>query len=158
MKAMVRTRYGLCLLALFAFSLFLAPFARLNGQTAGSSTLTVRVTGARNSKGKIRIALFQNADGFPGDGTKAFRAQQAEIDPQSYSAQVVFEGIPQTVYAVSVFHDENMNGKLDKNLMGMPKEGYGASNNPKKRMGPPRFEDAKFAMDQAQTIEIRLMY
>jgi uncharacterized protein (DUF2141 family) len=56
-------------------------------------------------------------------------------------------------------HDENMNGKLDKNFVGAPKEGYGASNNPKKRMGPPKFDEAKFSLNKPeQTIEIKLMY
>jgi uncharacterized protein (DUF2141 family) len=72
---------------------------------------------------------------------------------------VIFEGIPQGTYAVSVFHDENMNGKLDKNFVGAPKEGYGASNNPKKRMGPPKFDEAKFSADQLQhSVEIKLIY
>lgn len=154
-----RTKYVYCLFALFVFSLLVMPSTWLNAQTAETSTLTVRVTGARNNKGRIGVALFPNADGFPGDSTKAFRVEQAEIDPGSSSAQAVFEGIPQGVYAVAVFHDESMNGKLDKNFMGVPREGYGVSNNPKKRMGPPRFEDAKFSLNQAvQRVEIKLIY
>jgi len=49
------------------------------------------------------------------------------------SAQVAFTDLHDGVYAVSVFHDENENQKLDKDFVGIPKEGYGASNNPKKR-------------------------
>lgn len=71
----------------------------------------------------------------------------------------MFTNLPEGVYAVSVFHDENMNQKLDKNFMGIPKEGYGASNNPKKKMGPPDFEETKFQLSgQAQSLEIKLMY
>ena len=63
------------------------------------------------------------------------------------------------VYAVSVFHDENMNQKLDKNFVGVPNEGYGASNNPKKKMGPPNFDEAKFQLSGTeQSVEIKLMY
>ena len=126
---------------------------------SSTATLTVRVTGARNNKGQIAIALFQSESGFPGDSSKAVRLQQAKIDAQTQSAEFVLQGIPYGVYAVSVFHDENMNGKLDKNLVGAPKEGYGASNNPKKRMGPPQFEEAKFSLNQPeQSIEIKLIY
>jgi uncharacterized protein (DUF2141 family) len=126
---------------------------------SGAATLTVRVTGARNSKGRIALALFQSEAGFPGDSSKAIRTQQAEIDAQTRSAQFVLEGIPYGVYAVSVFHDENMNGKLDKNMVGAPKEGYGASNNPRKRIGPPPFGEAKFSVNQAeQSIEVKLIY
>lgn len=145
--------------ALLGLMVLLTAIARLTAQTKSTTTLTVRVTGARNTKGKIGVALFQDATGFPGDTSRALRIQQGDIDAQSLNAHVTFEGIPQGTYAVSVFHDENMNRKLDKNLVGVPKEGYGASNNPKKRMGPPRFEEAKFSVDQAeQLVEIKLIY
>jgi uncharacterized protein (DUF2141 family) len=131
----------------------------LEAQTTGTATLTVHVTGARNAKGKIRVALFRDAKGFPNDASQAVHTQAADIDPQTLSAQVVFADLRTGVYAVSVFHDENMNEKLDKNLMGMPKEGYGASNNPRKRMGPPPFDEAKFSLHQPkQSIEIKLIY
>jgi uncharacterized protein (DUF2141 family) len=126
---------------------------------SGTATVSVRVAGARNSKGRIALALFPSEAGFPGDSSKAIRTEQAEIDAQTRSAQFVLEGIPYGVYAVSVFHDENMNGKLDKNLVGAPKEGYGASNNPRKRMGPPPFDEAKFSLNHPeQSIEIKLIY
>jgi uncharacterized protein (DUF2141 family) len=103
--------------------------------------------------------LFNGAAGFPADKAKAFRTVQARIDTQTLSAQVTLDDLPRGVYAVSVFHDENMNGQLDKNVFGIPKEGYGASNNPKKSMGPPTFADAKFQLDQtAEVLEIKLLY
>src|SRR5215469_107610 len=126
---------------------------------SGTATLRVRVSGVRNHKGRIALALFPSEAGFPGDGSKAVRLEQAEIDAQTQSAQFVLEGVPYGVYAASVFHDENMNGRLDKNLVGAPKEGYGASNNPRKRMGPPPFDEAKFSLNQpSQAIEIKLIY
>lgn len=128
-------------------------------QSTGTATLTVHVTGTRNAKGKIRAALFRGAEGFPNDASKAVQKQAADIDPQTSSAQVVFTGLPDGVYAVSVFHDENMNQKLDKNFVGAPKEGYGATNNPKKKMGPPSFEETKFQLSGAeQPLEIKLIY
>ncbi|MGO4210781.1 DUF2141 domain-containing protein [Terriglobus sp. 2YAB30_2] len=128
-------------------------------QAGATSKLTVQVAGARNSKGQIAIALFQDGAGFPGDKSKAFRTLQVRIDPQTLRAQVTLNGLPPGVYAVSVFHDENMNGQLDKNIFGIPKEGYGASNNPKKSMGPPKFAEAKFQLDQPEkAIEISLLY
>ena len=131
----------------------------LEAQTTGTASLTLRVTGARNAKGKIRVALFRDSKGFPNDASQAVHAQAADIDPQTLSAQVVFADLPAGVYAVSVFHDENMNAKLDKNFMGVPKEGYGASNNPKKKMGPPNFDETKFQLGgTGQSVEIKLMY
>src|SRR6266446_6242963 len=131
----------------------------LEAQSTGPATLTVHVIGARNAKGKIRAALFQGAEGFPNDASHALHTQAADIDPQTSCAQIVFTDLPAGVYAVSVFHDENMNQKLDKNFVGVPKEGYGASNNPKKKMGPPSFEEAKFQLSGTeQSLEIKLMY
>ena len=141
------------------FTVASALSAPLEAQTTGTASLTVHVTGARNTKGKIRVALFRDGKGFPNDGSQAVHTQAADIDPQTLSAQVVFADLPAGVYAVSVFHDENMNAKLDKNIMGVPKEGYGASNNPKKKLGPPNFDETKFQLGGAgQSVEIKLMY
>jgi uncharacterized protein (DUF2141 family) len=131
----------------------------LEAQSTGTATLIVNVTGARNAKGKIRAALFSSGEGFPNDASKAIQRQAADIDPQTSSGQIVFTNVPEGVYAISLFHDENMNQKLDKNLIGMPKEGYGASNNPKKKMGPPNFGETKFQLNGTQqSLEIKLMY
>jgi uncharacterized protein (DUF2141 family) len=136
-----------------------APFPSLTAQTKNTATLTVRITGARNTKGKIGVTLFQDAQGFPDDSSKAVRQQSVEVDPNSMSAQVTFKDLPQSTFAVSVLHDENGNGKMDKNFVGMPKEGYGASNNPKKKKRAPTFDEAKFSLNASeQAIEITLIY
>jgi uncharacterized protein (DUF2141 family) len=149
--------------AVLSAGLFLALAPRvsplLEAQSTGTATLTVHVIGARNAKGKIRAALFNSAEGFPNDASKAIQTQSADVDPQTSSAQIVFTNVPDGVYAVSVFHDENMNQKLDKNFVGVPKEGYGASNNPKKKMGPPNFAETKFQLSGTQqSLEIKLTY
>lgn len=153
-----QTRRGLGLtVVILAISLPLVPL-QLTAQSQKAS-LTVRVIGARNSQGRIALALFQSDAGFPADSAKAVRVEQMEIDAHTRSATFLLDAVPFGVYALSVFHDENMNGKLDKNFVGAPKEGYGASNNPRKRMGPPPFDEAKFSLHQLeQSIEIKLMY
>src|ERR1035441_3817868 len=100
--------------------------------TQSTSTLTVRVTGIRNTKGNIHLTLYRDS--------KFIENRETEIDVKTLSAKFVFEKIPQGVYAVNLFHDENMNGKMDTNFVGMPVEGYGFSNNPRKRMGNPGFD------------------
>jgi uncharacterized protein (DUF2141 family) len=155
----MRRCLGVAVLSAALLGLAAGFWLQAEAQSTGTVTLTVHVTGARNAKGKIRAALFQGAKGFPNDASRAIRTQAADIDPQALSAQIVLTNLHEGVYAVSVFHDENMNQKLDKNFMGVPKEGYGASNNPKKKMGPPDFEEAKFQVSgQAQLLEIKLMY
>ncbi len=145
-------------LAILVFLLWV-PFPSPSAQTNDTATLTVRVTGARNTKGKIWVTVFQDAQGFPDNASKAIRQQSVEIDPNTMSAQVTFKDLPQGTFAVSVLHDENGNGKMDKNFVGMPKEGYGASNNPKKKKRAPTFDEAKLSLNASeQTIEITLIY
>ena len=146
--------------AVALFALFVPGVTpRLAAQQTATSKLTIRVLGARNSKGQIAFALFNEATGFPSDKSKAVRTLQARIDVQTLSAQVTLDNLPQGGYAIAIFHDENRNGQLDKNMFGIPKEGYGFSNITKKSMGPPKFADARFALDQPEkVVEIKLLY
>lgn len=128
-------------------------------QAQETSVLTVNITGARNANGQIAVALWSSADGFPGNTDKAVAKQMVSINPQTKSGVAVFAGLPHGVYAVMVFHDENKNGKLDTNILGIPSEGYGASNNPRLMAGPPKFDQAKFSLNQAaQTVDVKLLY
>jgi uncharacterized protein (DUF2141 family) len=139
----------------FLSLLFTTP---LPAQSPNSVTLTVHIVNARNANGVVRVALFQSAGGFPADASRALRTEPAKIDAQTLTAQAVFSGIPQGTYAVMVFHDENGNGKLDKNMVGIPKEGYGASNNAAKKMHAPVFVEAKFSLTSDQSVEVKLIY
>lgn len=124
-----------------------------------TSTLTIRITGFRNANGKINIALFRDAVGFPSDRASAVASQRLEINPQTMSATAVFKDLPQGVYAVSVFHDENLTGKMEFDAQGIPRNGYGFSNNPDSSYGPPTPDQARFTVNQAETtIEIKLTY
>ncbi len=59
-------------------------------------------------------------------------------------SEVAFKNVPPGIYAISLFHDENNNGKLDTNFLGIPKEDTGSSNNAPANFGPPKWDDAKF--------------
>lgn len=99
--------------------------------------LTIRVTDLRNHKGQLIFGIFTSPDGFPTDPSKAVNWQVKPADADT----VVFTAmLPPGRYGASVLHDENKNNKLDKNLAGIPVEGYGETNNPK-----PRFRQATFA-------------
>jgi uncharacterized protein (DUF2141 family) len=96
----------------------------------------------RNDKGQIVCALFSPAADFPKNGDKAVARAKALM---SHGHSVCeFPGVAPGRYAVSVFHDENSNGKMDTNFMGIPREGVGASNNARGHFGPPKFDDAAF--------------
>ena len=70
-----------------------------------------------------------------------------ESDIKNETATVTFTDLPKGEYAVSVYHDENANGVMDKNMFGIPSEDYAASNNAKGVMGPPKYADAKFKIE-----------
>jgi len=133
--------------------------ASIRAQTTRTSTLTVKVVGARNAKGKLGIALFKGAEGFPEDESKMVQPQALVIDGKTLSAQAVFTNLPLGTYAVVARHDENENRKLDKNLIGIPTEGYAISNNPKPRLRPPHWNEASFELTApTQHVEIKLLY
>jgi uncharacterized protein (DUF2141 family) len=114
------------------------PLPSLNAQTKDTGTLKVRISGARNTKGKIGVTLFQNAEGFPDDASKAIRQQSVEIDPSTLSAHGTFKDLPQGAYAVSVLHDENSNGRWTKTLWGSPRKATALPTIPRRNAARPR--------------------
>lgn len=125
----------------------------------GNSTLTVKIKGIRNAKGKIDIALYGKGSGFPMDPTSAIALKQVDVDPKTMTATVVFDKLAEGVYAATVMHDENMVGKMEFDAQGVPIEGYGISNNPDSNSGPPTWDASKFTVIQTgAAIEIAMVY
>src|SRR5215469_2746079 len=121
------------------------------------NVIHVDVLGLRNNKGQVFCALYVSAEGFPKDSQKAIRRDTSSISEKKASCE--FSGIEPGTYAVSVFHDENSNGKLDTNFLGIPREGVGASNNARGHMGPPKFEVAQFQFSGGRlNIKITINY
>src|SRR5947209_6856126 len=90
------------------------------------ATVSVNVGPLRNSKGSLACRLYSSAEGFPRTGT-GLVSQRVKISGSS--ARCVFENVLPGTYAIVVHHDENDNRQCDKNRLGIPVEGYGASNN-----------------------------
>jgi uncharacterized protein (DUF2141 family) len=127
-----------------ALALALAASTGVSAQTrdVGTTSLQVEVPALRNAKGTLNCRLFAEAASFPdGDGARTVRAAIAETQ-----ARCVFDGLPPGIYAVAVVHDENGNGRLDRNILGMPVEGYGVSNNRTYAFSAPRWEESRFSL------------
>jgi uncharacterized protein (DUF2141 family) len=125
------------------------------GEPGGDVSLTV--TGLRSDKGQVLICLTREAGHFP-DCSGSSSARSA-IVPATHAA-ASFENLPQGRYAIAVLHDENGNGRVDKTLGLIPREGYGFSRDAPVRMGPPKFEQAAFSLgvdDTAQAIRMRYL-
>ena len=124
---------------------------------AGNGAITIKITGLRSASGNLLVALFNAKKGFPGKFENAVR--QASVTAAGSDHVAVFSDVPFGTYAVAVRHDENGNGKLDANFLGMPKEGVGVSNNPKSKFGPPSFDAASFTLDKkALELNVNLRY
>lgn len=116
-----------------------------------SNTFRIVVTGIENPQGKINVGLYNSTSDFP-HKESVFQGQTVRAD--STEVVVTFSGLPQGDYAVAIFHDENDNGKLDKNFIGIPSEAYGFSNDAHGRFGPPTFEEAKVSLSPDRSLEI----
>lgn len=127
--------------------------AAAGSAAANRGRLTVVIHGFAGDDGVAKIAVADSADGFPKTG--AVRSARATI--QDGVATAVFDSLPVGAYAVSAFHDENDNGKLDFRFYGAPKERYGFSNGARGRFGPPDFSDAAFRLSKGENrIEIAI--
>jgi uncharacterized protein (DUF2141 family) len=135
----------------FIFSILLI----LNPYPPGSlqqGRLQVVITHIKNEEGQVAIALYRSEKDF-----MKTRFQGKLIKATTGTVEVVFENLPPGEYAISILHDANENGKMDTNLIGMPKEGYGFSNNVMGLMGPPPFAKAKFPLSQ-KSVTITMKY
>lgn len=131
---------------------------RFSAPAAGKPlcTLRIHVTGFRNDNGKAGGTIFASPDGWPEQNAKALVHGPFPI--QNGQAMETFQ-IPAGRYAVAVIHDENGNHKLDRNFLGIPREGFGFANNPRVALSAPSFNAAATQVTCPETqIEIHLIY
>lgn len=137
-----------------------APAALLLGANNAPATGTVKVTvtDLRSSEGVVRACMTTNPKKFPkcrGDANAYSKVVNA-----AGTVTFRFTDVKPGRYAIALLHDENNNGKADRALMMMPKEGFGFSRDAKVRMGPPKFNAAAFDVtkgEQSQAIRMRYM-
>ncbi len=106
----------------------------------------INILNIKNSTGTIACALFESSAGFPREYLRHATSMMA-IEIRDTQARCDFVGIPPGTYALVVIHDENRNGKLDTNWMGVPTEGYGFSSGAKATLSAPSFSDASLRYD-----------
>ena len=120
-----------------------------------AATLTVKIAGISEAVGSMGVQLVASADAYDGKA-KPSAAQKLAVT-STEPITLTFADLAPGSYAVLVMHDENGNGKLDSNILGIPKEGYGFSNNPNV-MRKPYFDEAKFEVTaEDKVIEIEIL-
>lgn len=141
-------RLAVPLLALIAVALA-AP--RVSAEDAG--TLHVVIDNARSARGNIHVDICPQANFL----SKC--PYSAEAAARKGRVEVVVRGVPPGRYAAQITHDENGNKKVDRGLLGIPREGIGFSNNVRVRFSAPRFADAAFTVTGgSQYITVNLQY
>lgn len=114
--------------------------------------LKLELDNIKKTGGTMMIALHNSEAGYR-SGPSAFLGKQLPVSDKTMT--VIFDNLPNGTYAIKLFHDENNNGVLDTNLIGIPREGYGFSNNGG-AFGQPSFSDAKFTVEADTSISIHL--
>jgi uncharacterized protein (DUF2141 family) len=145
-------RPGIVILVLAAALARQAPLSAAGGE--GQLKAVVEKVGPQG--GQLICLLFGAADGWPNDR----RLARKEVTMVASKGELTcdFGPQPEGTYAVSVLHDQNTNGKMDRNLLGIPREGWGVSNNVKPTMRKPHFDECKFDLKGDRTISIVLRY
>ena len=140
------------LFARLALALCVAP-------AAFADTLTVTVNNIEKA-GEIHVAVYDNAEAFEADRGEKGGAAPGITDGtiemvEPGTVTYVYE-LPPGTYAIGIFHDVNLNNKMDNNFFGIPKEQYGFSNNARAFLGPPAFDAAAFEVKGETTQSIDL--
>jgi uncharacterized protein (DUF2141 family) len=121
-----------------------------------TSTVLLEVSSFKNTRGTLNCRLFTKASDFPdGEGILTLRTPITGTN-----TTCTFPNVEPGTYAVAVVHDENSNGKLDKNFVGVPSEGYGVSNNKTYALSAPKWDESIFtiAPSESKTLQVKLRY
>ena len=131
----------------------LAALAAIGAAGAGPASaldLTLEVSGARSSQGHVMAALYDSEQGWLKTALRGERVAAGE------RCVLVFKDLPAGTYAVAVFHDENGNGRHDRNAVGIPIEPYGFSRDAAGKFGPPKFDAAAVLVQGDMTLAVKL--
>ena len=150
---MKQSLFSLTLLLISVITMNTIIFSQEKQPTGQSGDMIVRITGFNSNDGEVRVALNNSNENYQ-SSTPFDRTAEKIVD---HKVEFTFKDIPFGEYAIKCYHDENLNGKMDRNSMGIPVEAYGFSNNAVGNFGPAKYEDAKFTFNKdKQVVEIKL--
>ena len=114
--------------------------------STAQNTIEVEMYNFKNDKGKVKLGLYNSAEEFL---ENSFLKTEVKILNQE--ARAIFTNIPDGIYAIGLYHDEDGDGELDM-FLGIPTENYGVSNNAKPTLSKPHWEDASFEVKDGETV------
>lgn len=121
-------------------------------QPLQAADLSLLIENITDQRGTLYLSVFDSAQDYQAD-TRALLAAKSRVE--SETLRLTLHDLPPGQYVIKLFHDANDNGELDTNLLGIPQEGYGFSNNTG-RFGPPSFEEASVTVNNDIQTTIRL--
>lgn len=122
---------------------------------AQTSSLDLTITNIRNSNGSVKWAVFKNESQYK---TNSEYVDAGSVESKTGSVIINLKDIPDGNYSISVYHDENNNSQIDFNLLGLPVEGFGFSNNPIIYFGAPEYRECVFEKKGKTSKTIKLKY
>jgi uncharacterized protein (DUF2141 family) len=133
--------------------LFLSLLLCFVQQVLAQGSVTVHVKPVQDAKGEISVALYRKPSDFP----HPVRVYVAQTPKAVKGTNIIrFTNLPAGNYAAAAYHDENGNKKLDKNIFGAPTEPYGFSNDARRLMSAPSFDEARFEIRDNEVKEISI--
>jgi uncharacterized protein (DUF2141 family) len=138
---------------IFAGAFLLATASLADPAPEAGATIKANVGPLRTTQGSVACRLFKSGDGFPQNSSGTITRR---VKVTGAVARCTFDKLPPGTYAVMVHHDENDNKKFDKNFLGMPLEGYGASNNHTPALSAPTWEASRFVVERGKTRELTI--
>lgn len=134
-----------------AMIIFLVFVMQSAAQLLFAQNLTIEVCDIEKVEGHLYVAIYNSEETFMKKPLTAFR-----IDVKDTSLSIPCQGLPTGTYAISLFQDENGNGKLDTAVFGIPTEKYGFSNDAQGVMGLPSYDKCSFTFSGDTTLVIHL--
>ena len=134
---------------------FVFSFLSLFHNFVPENSVTITIENIKGKNGTIQIAVFNKSESFPKVGGEYKLMQYKVSDGQS---QFKIKDLPDGQYAIAIHHDENSDGKMNTNFLGIPKEGYAFSKNFKPKLSAPKFSDCAIIIDRDQKMTVNLIY
>jgi len=141
---------------LFGINLFIGLLLILFGSYIQAQDLPVKITGIRSTKGNIVVNVFKDQASY--DKEEPYKLFTFDKKSINQGTMMVDLNLETGIYGITMLDDENENGKIDKNFIGISKEGFGFSNFFMTKMKKPSFDDFKVDLKKQRKIEIQVKY
>jgi uncharacterized protein (DUF2141 family) len=130
---------------------------------SAAETLTLQVSQLRSLKGNLIIYLWHNPNAYlmkSGANHKVVvDLEQPQNTPVNGAIHVKIEGLQHKAYAMMLYHDENRSYSFERNLVGIPMEGFAFGNNARPNLGAPKFQEAAIHLLQPEVVQhIKVLY